>query len=108
MEKTPLEVFECPLCDSVLNGDYFCEKCSRSFSEEVISNYSGEELTEKQTAQQDIVDNACFSLIREFVPDAEWDIEKISRIRDSLVSVLESFGTKEYDAYPWLLEPAEK
>lgn len=108
MKESPLEVFECPLCDTVLNSDYVCEKCNRSFSEEIKCNYGHGELTVGQAAKQDCVDNACFALIREFIPDAEWDIEKISRIRDSLVSVLESYGMKEYDVYPWLLEIATK
>lgn len=99
----------CPICETPLDSSYKCPECKKDFSEEVEFNYfRGGELTERQIAQQDFVDNACYSLLRMFEPQAEYDGKEIGIIRDALIEVLCKYHNwNEYDIYPWLLEPIE-
>lgn len=95
----------CPYCDLPLDEKYFCTTCNKNFHDEVIAGEK-EEILNYQIEQQDRIDNACYHLIKEFAPDAEWDIQQISVVREALVSVLtESFKMKSFDLYPWILSP---
>ena len=100
-------LFKCPVCDSELDEKYYCSRCNRDFSQEVNRNYVKEgELTPPQIEQQDFVDNTCLDFLQKFVPDAEYDGERIGIIRDALIDVLTRYYSKpEYDIYPWLLAP---
>ena len=102
-----MEEIICHYCQEGLTEKYFCVHCNKDFSVEV--EFSKEEtLPEYQIAQQDYNDNACFNLLKEFAPDCDWDIGQISIIRNALIDVLMKFHKKkEYDLYPWLLEPEE-
>ena len=104
------EFFKCPLCDSELDENYYCSRCSRDFSEEVNCNYLKRgELTPPQIEQQDFVDNTCLDFLQKFVPDAEYDGEQIGIIRDALIDVLiRCYSMPEYELYPWLLAPEEE
>jgi hypothetical protein len=104
------KLFKCPVCDSDLDEKYYCPGCSRNFSEEVNFNYLKEgELTSAQIEQQDFVDNTCLDFLQKFIPDAEYDGEKIGIIRDALIDVLTRYYSKpEYDIYPWLLAPEKE
>ncbi len=105
MSKT--KVYLCPVCDNKLDSKSFCHACQRSFRDEVESSKK-EELLDYQIAQQDKIDNACFAFIKSFYPDAHWDQEQISVIRDALIKVgVRYHGDSEYDLYPWLLEPEQ-
>lgn len=96
--------YSCPVCDNRLDSDCFCHICHRSFKDEVDSSEK-EEILDYQIAQQDRIDNACFDFIKSFYPDAKWDQEQISIIRDALIRVgVKYYGDSEYDLYPWLLE----
>lgn len=100
---------ECPACDHMLDYNYRCSSCGRSFAEEVRFNYLNEELTQGQMNQQDFVDNECLEFLKKFVPEAEHDIEQLSIIRNAVVNVLDRFyGKSGYDIYPWLLEPVDE
>ena len=101
MEK----IIICPYCQESLTQKYYCVHCEKDFSTEV--QYANEgSLHEEQSAQQDYIDNLCFDLLKAFIPDCDWDIHQISIIRNALIDVLMKFyGKKEYDLYPWLLEP---
>lgn len=93
-----MPTYLCPVCEGSLDSKGYCV-CGRSFP-------ITDRLTESQIDQQDIVDNACSDLIRQFVPDYTHDIQQISLIRQALVSVLDRFYSKPpYEIYPWLLEP---
>ncbi len=100
-----MEKIICPYCQDFLTEKYYCVHCEKDFSTEV--QYANEgTLPEEQIAQQDYIDNLCFDLLKEFIPDCDWDIHQISIIRNALIDVLTKFhGKKEYDLYPWLLEP---
>jgi hypothetical protein len=97
----------CPYCEKALTEKYYCISCQKDFG--VAARHSEEgTLPDYQIAQQDYIDNACFHFLKEFVPISHWDIAQISIIRDALISVLIKFhNKKEYDLYPWLLEPED-
>lgn len=97
----------CPYCNLTLGSGYDCSNCGKNWRKEFIENRIGGSLTDQQIDAQDHVDNLCFNLIKEFVPNCDWDIAKISVVRDALVKVLTEFGFKEYDIYPWYLETEE-
>ncbi len=66
-------------------------------------------LTQQQIAQQDIVDNAIFSLIRSVNPsnkEIEWNIEMIGEIRDVVKEWLvdKLSLTTEQEFYPYIEE----
>ena len=97
----------CPYCDKLLTEKYYCISCQKDFSVEVKSCNEGS-LPDYQIAQQDNIDNACFHLLEEFANTPKWDISQISIIRDALIDVLIKFhNKKEYDLYPWVLEPED-
>jgi hypothetical protein len=97
----------CPYCEELLTEKYYCISCQKDFSIEVKYSKEGS-LHEYQITQQDYIDNACFHLLKEFDNTCNWDISQISIIRDALISVLIKFhNKKEYDLYPWLLEPED-
>ncbi len=68
------------------------------------------DLTPKEIARQDLVDNAIFSLITELIPNGtsiEWDIEIISDVREKIRVVLEEKGiVDEIEFYPYLQSPS--
>ena len=100
-----MEKIICPYCQDLLTEKHYCVYCKKDFSVEVESSKEGA-LLQGQIAQQDYIDNLCFDLLKEFIPDCDWDIHQISIIRNALIDVLTKFhGKKEYDLYPWLLEP---
>ena len=102
-----METIICPYCQESLTEEYFCVHCNKDFT---VEAEFGKEWTlpEYQIAQQDYIDNACFNLLKEYAPDCDWDICQISIIRNTLIDVLMKFHEKkEYDLYPWLLEPEE-
>lgn len=102
-----VERIACPYCQEILTDEHFCIKCKKDFSVEVEFSKEGT-LPEHQIAQQDYIDNACFNLLKEFTPNCDWDIGQISIIRNTLIDILIKFHKKkEYDLYPWLLEPEE-
>ena len=102
-----MEKICCPYCEELLTEKHYCISCQKDFSVEVKSSKE-DSLPEYQVAQQDYIDNACFHLLKEFVPTANWDIRQIGTIRDALIDVLIKFyNKKEYDLYPWLLEPED-
>lgn len=97
----------CSYCEGLLTEKYYCISCQKDFSVEVKYSKEGT-LPEYQIAQQDHIDNACFHLLKEFAPATNWDIRQIGTIRDTLIDVLIKFhNKKEYDLYPWLLEPED-
>ena len=97
----------CPYCDGALNDVATCEKCGAELSKEVACGLQGT-LPHAGILAQDNIDNACFELIREFAPGANWDAEEIGIVREALIEVLTKFhGKKAYDLYPWILEPSE-
>lgn len=105
--KIMTERIACPYCQELLTEKHFCIQCKKDFSVEVAVSNDGT-LPEYQVAQQDYIDDACFSLLKKFAPDCEWDIHQISILRNTLIDVLIKFHEKkEYDLYPWLLEPEE-
>lgn len=107
-EKETSGAFLCPYCDSPLDDSYYCDKCRKDFKKEAEHSKDGT-LTYEQLAQQDKIDNACFGLIKEFYPEAKWNIEVISTIREALIDVLvKYYWIKEYDIYPYLLEETPK
>ena len=66
------------------------------------------ELTPKQIARQDFVDNAIYDIINELIPsdkEMEWNIEAIGIIRDVIQSQLveRNFCT-EQEFYPFIEE----
>ncbi len=55
------------------------------------------ELTDKQIEQQDIVDNAIFSLVNSLIPtddnqQLDWDIEWISGLRENIQDIIYEKG----------------
>ncbi len=66
------------------------------------------ELTTKQIARQDFVDNRIFELIQELNPslvEIDWNIEMIGEVRDCIQQILnENFFVKEEDFYPFIPE----
>ncbi len=100
-----IEKIFCPYCEGLLTAKYYCISCQKNFSVEVKCG-AEDSLPDHQIAQQDYIDNACFHFLKEFVPASNWDIRQIGTIRDALIDVLIKFhNKKEYDLYPWLLEP---
>lgn len=60
-----------------------------------------EELTDKQIAQQDLVDNCIEELLAALVPPWEHDIEKIGALRDEIGHLMmKIFGITEEEYYP--------
>ena len=101
------EKFICPYCERLLTEKHYCVSCKKDFSIEAAHTNEGT-LPDYQIAQQDYIDNVCFHLLKEFIPTSNWDICQIGTIRDALINVLIKFhGKKEYDLYPWLLEPED-
>lgn len=83
----------------------YCYACERDFSREVQHSKKGQ-LTKEQTDSQDRMDSACFQLIETLAPHAKWDMESMGSVRDGLIATLtKHYGLKEFDLYPWLLEP---
>jgi len=102
-----IEKISCPYCEKLLTEKYYCISCKKDFSVEVRYSKEGT-LPDYQIAQQDYIDNACFHFLKEFIPTCSWDIAQISIISDALISALIKFhNKKEYDLYPWLLEPED-
>jgi predicted membrane GTPase involved in stress response len=66
------------------------------------------ELTDKQIARQDFVDNSIFELLLSLNPTdkkIDWDIEMISRIRESVASLFADREIcSEQEFYPYLKE----
>ena len=66
------------------------------------------ELTPKQIARQDFVDNAIYGIINELIPfdkEMEWNIEAIGIIRDVIQSQLvERDFCTEQEFYPYIEE----
>ena len=66
------------------------------------------ELTPKQIARQDFVDNAIYDIINELIPsdkEMEWNIEAIGIIRDVIQSQLvERDFCTEQEFYPFIEE----
>ena len=66
------------------------------------------ELTPKQIARQDFVDNAIYDIINELIPsdkEMEWNIEAIGIIRDVIQSQLvERDFCTEQEFYPYIEE----
>lgn len=64
------------------------------------------ELTDKQIAQQDYIDNKVFALLNELNPsdkELEWDINAIGRIRDTIAQVFAEKGIcTEQEFYPYI------
>lgn len=62
------------------------------------------ELTDRQIARQDLVDNAIYDLINELIPsnkEMDWDIEAIGDVRDAIQSQLVERGLcTEQEFYP--------
>jgi len=85
------EKFICPYCERLLTEKHYCVSCKKDFSIEAAHTNEGT-LPDYQIAQQDYIDNVCFHLLKEFIPTSNWDIRH---------------GKKEYDLYPWLLEPED-
>ena len=77
-----------------LTENYYCIPCKKDFSVEVKCSKE-DSLPEYQIAQQDHIDNACFHLLKEFVPATNWDIRQIGTIRDTLIDVLIKFHNKK-------------
>jgi len=74
-----------------------------------------DELTKEQTERQDFVDNAIHNLLNELrpegLPELEWNIERISIVRESMLCVYGEAGLKEEDMnkfYPFLEEEEEE
>jgi len=68
-------------------------------------------LTKKQLARQDLVDNAIHKMMNEVSLNGikiEWDMDKISWIRTFVQSHLcEEFGWSEQEFYPFLVDDEE-
>lgn len=66
------------------------------------------ELTDKQIAQQDYIDNKVFALLNELNPSGKeltWDIDAIGRIRDAIAQVFVDKGIcTEQEFYPYIEE----
>jgi len=70
----------------------------------------GRDLTKYQEEQQDYVDGSIHELLLEILPGVytEWDIEKISHVREAItdnecVSLTEE---QDFEFYPWIDEDA--
>ena len=66
------------------------------------------ELTDKQIARQDYIDNKVYDLLSELNPSEkklEWDIDAISRVRDMIAQVFVEKGIcTEQEFYPYIEE----
>lgn len=64
------------------------------------------ELTDKQIAQHDYIDNKVYALLNELNPsgvELPWDIDAIGRVRNAIMQVLVQKGLcSEQEFYPFI------
>lgn len=112
-------MYNCPICENPLRvtiksiegikgivHGYYCKTCNRDFSEDIECSKRGS-INDRLLETQDFMDSACYDLIKQFFPDAPWNIAEIGEIRDALIETLKQRGLHEYDLYPWILTEYE-
>ena len=83
------------------------ENAHKKFREAVLDTHIKHcvELTQEQISQQDSVDNLIHTLLGDLhIGYGEWDMEKISTVREAIQDVFNMTQEERYSFYPWLKE----